>query len=375
MSEILHIVCLDAPSPPDYGGAIDMYYKIKALGEAGKKIILHYYAYHPGRHTAGLEPYCQAIYSYKRKSYINSLSPSSPFIIQSRINKQLVDRLNADDHPVLLEGLHCAGLIYLVKNKKRIILRMHNEEAAYYKHLAENERSFLKKIYYRIESRLLDRFQNKFDKNIKLACLSDSDIVVLKDRYQFRNLFFLPCFLPWQKQKSLTGTGEYCLYHGNLAVSENKEAALWLVNNVFSRINVPFVIAGKAIPASITAKAKKFPNIKLVYDPPIDEISALVRDAHIHVLPSMNRTGVKLKLLNALLNGRFCVTNQHGIAGSRLTNGVVLAEDGSQWQAAILSLMQKEFTEQDMLERASVLAIYNNQQNALALSEQWKRYQ
>lgn len=352
-----------------------MYYKIKALGEAGKKIILHYYAYHPGRHTAGLEPYCQAIYSYKRKSYINSLSPSSPFIIQSRINKQLVDRLNADDHPVLLEGIHCAGLIYLVKNKKRIILRMHNEEAAYYKHLAENERSFLKKIYYRIESRLLDRFQNKFDKNIKLACLSDSDIVVLKDRYQFRNLFFLPCFLPWQKQKSLTGTGEYCLYHGNLAVSENKEAALWLVNNVFSRINVPFVIAGKAIPASITANAKKFPNIKLVYDPPIDEISALVRDAHIHVLPSMNRTGVKLKLLNALLNGRFCVTNQNGIAGSRLTNGVVVAEESSQWQAAILSLMQKEFTEQDMLERASVLAIYNNQQNALALSEQWKRYQ
>jgi hypothetical protein len=374
VSEFMHIVCLDAPSPPDYGGAIDMYYKIKALGEAGKKIILHYYDYHPGRHTAGLEPYCQAIYSYKRKSYLKSFSPSSPFIIQSRINRQLVDRLNADDHPILLEGLHCAGLVSLLNNKERIILRMHNEEAAYYKHLAKTERSLLKKIYYIVESKLIDRFQTTFDKNIKLACLSDADIAVFKGQYQFRNLFFLPCFLPWQKQKNLTGTGGYCLYHGNLAVSENKEAALWLVENVFSRINVPFVIAGKAIPATITKKAKKFPNIKLVYDPPIEEINALVRDAHIHVLPSMNRTGVKLKLLNALLNGRFCITNQHGITGSRLTNGVVVAEESSQWQAAILSLLQKEFTEQDMHERASVLAVYNNQHNAQALSEQWKRY-
>lgn len=374
MSETIHIVCLDAPSPPDYGGAIDMYYKIKALGEAGKRIILHYYDYNPSRHTAGLEPYCGAIYAYKRKPYHQSFSLSSPFIVQSRINRQLADRLNADDHPILLEGLHCAGLISLLKNKGRVILRMHNEEAAYYRHLAVTERSLLKKLYYRIESMLLDGFQKRLDKNITLACLSDADLTIFKDRYHFKNVFFLPCFLPWQKQNSLTGTGGYCLYHGNLSVSENKEAALWLVDNVFSRIPVPFVIAGKAIPTNITAKAKKFPNIKLVYDPPIDEINALVRDAHIHVLPSMNRTGVKLKLLNALLNGRFCITNHHGIAGSRLKAGVVVAEDGIQWQSAILSLMQKSFTDQDRLERESVLTIYNNRQNALALNEQWKRY-
>lgn len=375
MSETIHIVCLDAPSPPDYGGAIDMYYKIQALGEAGKRIILHYYDYNPKRHTAGLEQYCQAIYSYKRESFRRSFSLSSPFIVTSRINRQLANRLNADDYPILLEGLHCAGLVSLIKNKERVILRMHNEEAAYYRHLAATERSLLKKLYYRVESRLLNRFQKRLDKNLTLACLADTDIAVFRDRYAFKNVFFLPCFLPWQKQGSLTGTGVYCLYHGNLSVSENKEAVLWLVENVFNRIPVPFVIAGKAIPANITATTKKFPNIKLVYDPPIDEINALVRDAHIHVLPSMNRTGVKLKLLNALLNGRFCITNHHGIAGSRLEAGVVVADEGSQWQSAILSLMQKEFTEQDRLERTRVLTVYNNQQNALALSERWKRYQ
>jgi hypothetical protein len=375
VSDTIHIVCLDAPSPPDYGGAIDMYYKIKSLAEIGKKIILHFYAYNPNRNARGLEPFCHAIYPYERKRFAESFHISSPYIIQSRINLQLVERLNRDQHPILLEGLHCAGLVSLIKNKERIILRMHNEEASYYKHLAATERSLFKKLYYKIESRLIERFQNKFDKNTHLACLSETDIDVFSNRYGFSNLFFLPCFLPWQKVKSIMGKGEYCLYHGNLSVAENKEAAVWLIENVFSKLDIPFVIAGKGITASITAKAKKHANIKLVQDPPIDEINVLVRDAHINVLPSMNRTGVKLKLLNAVLNGRFCITNQDGIRGSRIENGVVVAEDSNEWKAAITSLMQKEFTQRDKEEREGVLTLYDNHKNARFLSEQWKHCQ
>lgn len=375
MSDTIHIVCLDAPSPPDYGGAIEMYYKIQALGEAGKKIILHYYDYRPHRHAKGLEPYCQEIYVYKRKSVSASLPLSSPYLVQSRINRQLAGRLNRDGNPILLEGLHCAGLVPLIDHSKRIILRMHNEEAAYYQHLAATERSFFKKIYYKVESRLIDRFQDKLDKQIRLACLSESDITVFQNRYHFRHLFFLPCFLPWQKQKNVTGKGEYCLYHGNLSVAENKEAVLWLIEHVFSQLDVPFVVAGNAIPASIAARAKRFSHIKLINNPPMDEIDALVRDAHINVLPSMNRTGVKLKLLNALLNGRFCLTNPHGISGSRIAKGVVVAEGSNQWKSEIRTLLQKDFTEKDKEERTSVLRIYNNRQNAQVLSEQWKHYQ
>ena len=35
MNKKLYIVCLDAPAPADYGGAIDMYYKIEALAQKG----------------------------------------------------------------------------------------------------------------------------------------------------------------------------------------------------------------------------------------------------------------------------------------------------------------------------------------------------
>jgi hypothetical protein len=66
MSEFVHIVALDAPSPPDYGGAIDMYYKVEALSNLGKKVILHYFNYKESRTVTGLEKHCHAIFSYKR---------------------------------------------------------------------------------------------------------------------------------------------------------------------------------------------------------------------------------------------------------------------------------------------------------------------
>ena len=44
----LHIVSFDIPYPPNYGGVIDVYYKLKALHRKGVKIILHCFEY-PGR--------------------------------------------------------------------------------------------------------------------------------------------------------------------------------------------------------------------------------------------------------------------------------------------------------------------------------------
>ncbi|MBL0146692.1 MAG: hypothetical protein IPP48_14100 [Chitinophagaceae bacterium] len=41
------------------------------------------------------------------------------------------------------------------------------------------------------------------------------------------------------------GVGSYCLYQGNLSVNENEKAVSWLLQNVFSKTTVPFIIAGK----------------------------------------------------------------------------------------------------------------------------------
>ncbi len=375
MSNFIHIVCLDAPSPPDYGGAIDMYYKIKSLAEAEKHIILHYFNYNEKRNAGDLQSVCAEVNAYERKSFVQSLSFSQPYIVSSRNNQRLINRLNEDEYPILLEGLHCAGIIPYIRNKKRIVLRMHNEEASYYQHLFACEKNILRKTYFGLESKLISQFQQKIDKQVKLACLSKTDLHLFRNNYHFQNCHFIPCFIPWQQINSKTGQGNYCLYHGNLSVSENVSAALWLMQNVFSEIPVRFIIAGKSAPEQLFAAAKKYGNVSVISNPSIEQVDELIANAHINVLPSMNSTGVKLKLLHALCRGRFCITNTAGVAGSNIESGVHIANEPGDYIALINQLMQQDFSVSELQQREMILQIYNNQINAENLIAIWKHCQ
>jgi glycosyltransferase involved in cell wall biosynthesis len=165
------------------------------------------------------------------------------------------------------------------------------------------------------------------------------------------------------------GKGYYCLYHGNMAVSENEEAAVWLIMNVFSKLNLPFVIAGKKISPKLHSLAKKYKNCKLISDPPIDELNSLIRDAHVNILPSKNNTGVKLKLLHALFEGRFCVTNTNGIAGSHITSGLHIVNEPTDYVQLIQRLFEEDFTTAHMEERLQIQTLYDNKLNAQKLSD------
>lgn len=366
-SEYVHIVCLDAPSPPDYGGAIDMYYKITALRSIGKKIILHYFNYKENRSAAGLETYCEEINVYSRTSFFKSLLTLKPYIVSSRIEPDLIHRLNRDDYPVLLEGIHCSGIISHLSPKRKIVVRVHNDEAEYYKTLYMKERHFIKRMYFLYESELLHSYQKTLSGEPRYAFISSLDLEIFREKYRQHNGIYIPSFIPWQTISSKTGRGEYCLYHGNLSISENIEAALWLIENVFSKLPVPLIIAGrnaKALDGSFRGKAE----VRLMNDPSDTELTRLIQNAQINVLPSMNATGVKLKLLHALFEGRFCMSNSNGIAGSGMENYVTQANTPEEWITRIEQKMASSFTNEMIEERNQILSVYNNTINAEKLN-------
>ncbi|TCJ19241.1 mannosyltransferase [Flaviaesturariibacter flavus] len=363
----LHIVCLDAPAPPDYGGAIDMFYKVKALAESGRSIELHYFAYRSGRNAEALAPYCTAIHAYPRKSFLASLWQKQPYIVGSRNSSELRKRLETDDAPLLLEGIHCTGLLSHFYGKRKVLVRMHNDEAAYYAGLAANEPNPLRKAYFFLEGRLLQAYQHGLPKELPLACVAKNDIETLEARYGFTNLPFVPSFTPWQELSGPAGRGDFCLYHGNMEVSENVEAASWLIRNVFQELPLPFVVAGKNIPPSLLA-LKGRADVRFVSNPEEIVLNELVREAQVHVLPSFNTTGLKLKMLHALFEGRHCLTNRAGIAGTSFAGAVELAENAAEFKAALLRLWEQPFTGELRERRRIVADVYNNRFNATALN-------
>ena len=143
----LHIVSFDIPYPANYGGVIDVFFRIKALSERGVKIHLHCFEY--GReHSEYLESFCYSVNYYKRETKLSKIFSSLPYIVCSRDSEELLNNLKKDDYPILLEGLHCCKLLTCEELKDRnVIVRAHNVEHEYYEHLAKAEVDSKKKIY------------------------------------------------------------------------------------------------------------------------------------------------------------------------------------------------------------------------------------
>ena len=89
-------------------------------------------------------------------------------------------------------------------------------------------------------------------------------------------------------------------------------------------------------------------DICLVANPSAKEMDELIKKAHIHLLPSFNKTGIKIKLLNALFNGRFIVTNPAAVEESGLETLCRIAGTPSEYKKITRELFTTSFTEDDI---------------------------
>lgn len=348
----------------DYGGVFIVFSKIKALYELGIKIHLHCFEYGRGK-QAELNKYCVEVIYYPREMPAG-LPLRLPYIVTSRINQQLLKNLLKDNYPVLLEGIHCTYFLYYGKlMKKKTVVQLHNVEYEYYRQLAKTANNFYKKIYYNLESILLKKYEKLLAGKAKFVALSEKDKEAYEKVFSAKNVEFLPAFLPWSEIKSLAGMGIYCLYHGNLSVAENEKAAIWLLKNLFNQIEISLIIAGKNPSVALKIEVSKYSNVQLIENPSQGEMEELIKNAHIHLLPSFNSTGIKIKLLNALFNGRFVITNAASLEGTRLQRLCEIAETADQYVKKINELQSKDFDQVKINERKEILEkMYNNRQNA-----------
>ena len=263
MSKTLHIICHDVPWPADYGGVVDLFYKIKTLHEEGVKIRLHCFDYGRGQQNE-LNKYCEEVNYYKRLSKWESISLTMPYIVKSRENPLLLKNLLKDDHPVLMEGIHCTAFLRpLLLSERKVFLRLHNVEFFYYSQLFQSEKNLFKKIYFLNESMFLRQYEKKLPEELPVIAVSHNDAVFYRDELDKNLTTYLPVFIPYTQVNSPDGIGTYCLYHGNLSVAENEKAALWLLDKVFSLAKVPFIIAGKDPSKRLMRKIEKNKNVSI----------------------------------------------------------------------------------------------------------------
>ena len=75
----------------------------------GILIHLHYFSYNERGNPNELNQFCETINVYRRENIKSGFSFTTPFIISSRINEELIQRLQQDDYRGVGEPLNETG--------------------------------------------------------------------------------------------------------------------------------------------------------------------------------------------------------------------------------------------------------------------------
>lgn len=362
-NRIIHLVSFNVPYPPDYGGIMDVFYKISALKKQGIGVILHCFSYGRNR-SRTLERECLRVHYYRRELNLFHLLSREPFIVLSRKNNLLLTNLQADDHPIIFEGLHTTHFLdHPALAGKIKMVRTHNIEHVYYRNLAASEKNPFRKHYFRSEARKLERFESRLSAATQLLAISPGDTDYFNSRYG--NALFVGPFHPGEGCCSSTGTGDYVLMHGDFSTAENNAAALQIVREVAKGWKHKTLLAGKRPSAELHNAVAACRHIRIIPNPGPEQMNELMTNAQVCLLNASQPTGMKLKLINALCFGRHVIASPAVVAGTSLEELCQVARNPGEWISHTEVLMKEAFT-QEMKEKRTLLMqqVADNQINA-----------
>ncbi len=349
----LHLIAFDIPYPPNYGGVVDVYYKLIALSEAGIKVNLHCFEYGRGP-SIMLNDYAANVYYYPRQTAKSLLFNTYPYIVLSRNSPDLKTNLLKDDSPVLMEGLH--STYFLNDNAfsgRKMIVRTHNIEHEYYQNLARVERNIFKKYYFFNEAGKLAKYESCLSKASAIAAISPADTAHFM--HKFSGVHYIPAFHPHKNVSISHKKTDFAFYHGNLSVGENNEAALFLVEKVFDKLPYKLLIAGNKPSEELQKAVNQSPNVELRDDLSHIEIGKLIAEAQCNILPTFQSTGIKLKLIGALYSGKHCIVNSPMVLNTGLESLCIVADTAEEMREQLTFAMENAFAEQDIVRRKELL--------------------
>jgi hypothetical protein len=100
------------------------------------------------------------------------------------------------------------------------------------------------------------------------------------------------------------------------------------------------------------------------------EIDELIKNAQVNILPTFQSTGIKLKLLAALFNGRHCMVNSPMVADTGLEELCTIRDEAEEIVKELPELFKKQFDMNEKQKREKVLReSFSNEANVKKLME------
>lgn len=366
----IHIISFENPFPADFGGVIDVFYKVKALHSIGFTIYLHCFYENRAEVSAELKAITETVYLYKKNKNPFFLFSDFPFPVVCRFRPELLANLTKVKAPIFFEGLHTTMILRKTELPNPKFLRLHNIESNFYAGMSRNETNYLKKIAYYFASKKYINYEktlSDFDQVFTLSLYENELAKKISDK-----VTYVPVFHGNEEVSQLSEFGDFAFYHGDLRLADNIKSAKFLID-VFAEIpDYRLVIASSNGRKMIEKRIGKLSNIQFVALQNDDQLGDLFAKAHINVMLSFQQSGTKLKVINALFKSRFCLVNSNMVDDPEILKFCQIARTKAEFIAKVKELKNQPYLDVKRREEAFA-SVLNDTKNAQKI-EKFIRY-
>jgi len=284
---------------------------------------------------------------------------------QTAIRSSLRRAMLEDQYDVVLMHTEFATEILLNKSLRyrTAIIRVDNDEYAYYIQTAKAERSWFRKLYFLQEAfRIRRHIARMLPAMDMLWFISHDELARYRQRWDphdRQRTAFVPSAVDLSLLDEPPLEGSQVLFVGNLWTPLNRQAVEWYLENVHCRLtDVPgykFVIAGSTRGKGcgwLEEIVRPYANITIHFDPV--ELSPFYKSSAVFVNPMQQGAGVKLKTIEAVLRGLPVVSTKTGAEGSGLVSGVhyKCADTPNEFAAQIKDLLMDKGVAHEFVRRS-----------------------
>jgi glycosyltransferase involved in cell wall biosynthesis len=315
------------PYPVIFGGIADLFRKIQILKKYGYNIsLISTIKKMPSESEIKfIRKYVIDTIFIKRKRF-NALFSLYPFQVSSRSKLQEYKLYENYDY-LIIEGDYVANIL---KNKTlsvtKTILRMHNNESKYAFELFKSSFPSFVSLYYLIESFKFKVYSKYIYKKVDhIACVSKDECKLLNS-HSYKNAVFSPVSIDISTLKQRHLNTKTIIYVGALFLPNNVEGLAWYIKNIHAHLKLypdyKFIIIGSTHSCKDEAKILKMcrnnSQIDIIFN--ATNLEKYYSQSSIFINPTLKGAGVKIKSINAVIEGLPLVTTEVGVEGIGLKN-------------------------------------------------------
>jgi glycosyltransferase involved in cell wall biosynthesis len=293
---------------------------------------------------------------------------------------------------VQLEGLYLCPYIPLIRQNSDALIafRAHNIEHEIWERIADEERNPFKRLYFRILSKRIRRFENRYLNTYDLLVpITNRDLVQFSKQGNIKPAFVCPAgvnvFNSGEAGSVIIKSGDtethdgYSLFFiGSLDWIPNQEGLLWFTSEVLPLLtqrypNVKLHVAGR----NASDKLVKRLNVPgVIFYGEVKDSQDFMKSKGILVSPCFSGGGMRLKIVEAMALGKSVVTTPIGAEGLAVEHNMNILIANNAWEFYLH--LERLMNNPDLCQkighhaREFASAHYNNQVIASALADFYK---